>query len=177
MRKPVTLAATAAVLVLGAVVRAGCGTQSSATGAQTLPSLPTSPVADNPTPSASTTPTTPGRPTTPATPSTQPSPPALHFDSPEAAMRYLTAAYDRNDRDAMRPVTTPGSRQALWDMRSEAVNLQLTSCDRGSNGSYTCQFTHDYPPNLHMKGHGASTMIVSPAARPGWYMSELLECG
>jgi hypothetical protein len=175
MRKPVTLAATAAALVACTLALAACGHPSTTSSTQSLPSLPTSPVANQPTPS---TPGTPATPTTPVpTPSTRPSAPAPHFDSPEAAMRYLAAAYDRGDLAGLRPVTTPASRDALWEMRSEAVNLRLTSCDRNPNGSYTCQFTHDYPKSLHMQGHGASTMVASPAARPGWYMSELLDCG
>jgi hypothetical protein len=179
MRKPVTLAATAAALVVATVALAACGTQPSTPGAQTLPSLPTSPIADHatPTPTASSHPSAPATPTAATNPTARPSAPPVHFDSPEAAMRYLAAAYDRGDRDALRAVTTPASREALWEMRSEAVNLRLTSCDRSSDGSYVCQFTHDYPASLHLTGHGASTMLVSPATRPGWYLSELMDCG
>jgi hypothetical protein len=92
-------------------------------------------------------------------------------------MRYLAAAYDRGDLDALRPVTTPGSREDLWAMRSEAVDLRLDHCISDHHGGYLCEFTHDFPTSLHMKGHGASTMAVRPAARPGWYMSGLLDCG
>jgi len=101
----------------------------------------------------------------------------VHFTTPQAAMRYLAAAYNSNDIPALRHVTTPVARSALLDMRQEATNLQLTSCSRRSVGDYLCQFRHDYPQHLHRRGHGQATFLVGPAAKPGWYMTVLNECG
>jgi hypothetical protein len=101
-----------------------------------------------------------------------------HFRTPQAAMRYLAAAFNRHDAAAMHHVTTPAAYKQLTAMRSEAVNLRLTSCaaDKG-RGDFFCTFRHDYPRNLHMKGHGSSRFLVAPARNPGWYMYTLLMCG
>jgi hypothetical protein len=173
MRKPVTLAATAAALVVGTVVLAGCGSQPSATGAQTLPSLPTSPVAANPTPSVPVTPATPS-PSATATPTT----PQPLFATPEAAMAAMAKAFNDGDTAALRKVTTPESRKQLYDMWPNPVNLRLSRCqkDPGNHG-YVCFFPHTPPKGMDPSAVPEATMLVEPAARPGWYMSELLECG
>jgi len=101
------------------------------------------------------------------------------FATPQAAMRYLARAYNTHDMVALRHVTTPSARQALLDMRVEAVNLRLDGCERQPAGDYLCTFTHDYPRAMHRKPteHGASTFLVAPALRPGWYMTVLEGCG
>ena len=140
------------------------------------------------TPPATETPAPSAGPTATQTPTAAPtsSAPAVHFDTPEAAMRYLAAAYNRNDLAALKKVTNPIARDALQNMRAEAVNLRLESCTRQPAGDYECNFTHDYPPGYSPEaGHAAeeqhdgghATFIVAPADNPGWYMTVLLECG
>jgi hypothetical protein len=100
-----------------------------------------------------------------------------HFSTPQAAMRYLAAAYDRYDVTALHHVTTPSSFKQLMAMRSEAVDLHLKSCAPTGHGDYTCHFQHRYPKRMHNSGYGASDMIVAPTVRPGWYMYTLEGCG
>ena len=91
-------------------------------------------------------------------------------------MRYLAAAYNRNDTPALKKVTNASARAALIAMRQEATNLQLTSCSRRAAGDYTCQFRHDYPEGLHRSGRGHATFLAAPADKPGWYMTVLIDC-
>ena len=91
-------------------------------------------------------------------------------------MRYLAAAYNRNDLQAMKKVTNPTARKALTAMRQEAANLQLLSCSRRPVGDYLCQFGHDFPASRHHSGHGHATFLAAPADKPGWYMTVLLDC-
>jgi hypothetical protein len=94
-------------------------------------------------------------------------------------MRYLAAAYNSHDAARLRTVTTPRARQALLEMRGEAVNLQLKDCGPQPAGDYICSFTHDYPRALGKKptDHGAATFTVGPAIKQGWYMTVLESCG
>jgi hypothetical protein len=91
-------------------------------------------------------------------------------------MRYLAAAYNRNDMPALKKVTNPSARAALMDMRQEATNLQLISCNQRPRGDYLCRFRHDFPRHRHLPGHGAATFLAAPATKPGWYMTVLIEC-
>jgi hypothetical protein len=100
-----------------------------------------------------------------------------HFATPQAAMTYLAAAYNRDDVAAIHYVTTPASFKALMAMRSEAVDLQLRSCTRTGRGDYLCLFRHRYPKHMHDKGYGVSQFIAAPAINPGWYMYQFLDCG
>jgi hypothetical protein len=100
-----------------------------------------------------------------------------HFATPQAAMRYLAAAYNRDDVAAIHYVTTPASFKDLMAMRSEAVDLQLRSCASTGRGDYLCVFRHRYPKRLHDKGYGESQFIAAPAIRQGWYMYQFLNCG
>jgi hypothetical protein len=89
--------------------------------------------------------------TTTATSTTQPPPPTAapaatvpHFDTPVAAMRYLTAAWNSNNEVDLRHVTTPAVRDQLDAMHSVAANLTLDHCDpRPGLGDYVCYFHHD----------------------------------
>jgi len=137
-------------------------------------------------PPTTRTPTRTTDPTVRRTPASAPTstPPAVHFDTPEAAMRYLAGAYNRHDLAALKKVTNPDARAALESMRAEAVNLRLESCERQQAGDYLCEFRHDYPPGYTPKGSyedqhdgGHATFIAAPADNPGWYMTVLLECG
>lgn len=103
----------------------------------------------------------------------------LHFNTPQAAMRYLAHAYNHHDRAQLHAVTTPTAFRQLMAMRSEAVNLRLLSCvpSGSGRGDYVCTFRHDYPASLHRSGHGSSRFLVAPALNPGWYMYKLLDCG
>jgi predicted lipid-binding transport protein (Tim44 family) len=167
-----------------ALAAAGCGDgrSSPATAA------PTSVVAPAPLTSA-TTPPAPAPPSASSAPSTAPSSapssaestapapkPGVHFATPEAAMRYLTAAYNRNDLPALKKVTNPPARAALLEMRQEATNLQLTGCSLQPRGDYVCSFRHDFPEHRHRAGHGQATFLAAPADKPGWYMTVLLDC-
>jgi hypothetical protein len=178
-RLPLVTAAGLAVLL----ATAGCGTAASPTGAA---SDTVGPIVG--TPSTSSTPSTPAAPAPPTTamppPSTAPTPrpttpstPSLHFATPQGAMRYLTAAYNRGDLLALKKVTNSPARDALTAMRQEATNLVLTGCSRRASGDYVCQFRHDYPARLHRSGHGRATFLAAPAEKPGWYMTVLIDCG
>jgi len=125
-------------------------------------------------PSASVTP--PGTPVLAAATSGYTGP---HFGTPQAAMSYLTSAYNGDNQVALHAVTTPQAFGQLTTMRSEAVNLQLQSCvpSGSGRGDYVCTFQHDYPVSLHQSGHGSSRILVAPAENPGWYMYTLLDCG
>lgn len=113
-----------------------------------------------------------------ATPAPTPTYRGPHFDSPEGAMRYLTAAWNRHDIKALMPVTTPDGRQELIDMYDEAVNLRLDYCQaRAGQGDYDCHFTHDYPAQMHKKGQGHAEFLAGPARNPGWYMTVFMGCG
>ena len=91
-------------------------------------------------------------------------------------MRYLTAAYNRNDLPALKKVTNPPARAALLEMQQEATNLQLTGCSLQPRGDYLCSFRHDFPEHRHRVGHGQATFLAAPADKPGWYMTVLLDC-
>jgi hypothetical protein len=45
----------------------------------------------------------------------------VHFATPEAAMRYLAGAYNRNDLAAPMHVTTPAARHHLLATRADAT--------------------------------------------------------
>jgi hypothetical protein len=106
-----------------------------------------------------------------------PAGPAVHFDSPEAAMTYLAAAWNRDDLAALCQVTNPNARFLLNDMHREAVNLRLKSCEPTPSGAYICTFLHDYPRHMHKKGTGRAWMTANPADNPGWYMGGYVGCG
>ena len=124
-------------------------------------------------------------PTTPPSVALQTPPAAapslLPFATPQAAMRYLTDAYNRNDLASLRKVTTPSTRQALDAMRAEAVNLRLVGCDKQPAGDYLCHFAHDYPASLPPAQRDGTTghaeFVVGPATKQGWYMTVLESCG
>jgi hypothetical protein len=101
---------------------------------------------------------------------------AVHFLTPEAAMRYLATAYNRHDHAAVKHVTTASARSFLEDMRPIAPRIHFQSCDRDMDNTYLCRFTHDRPKGGAMHDHGEATVLVAPATKPGWYMTELTEC-
>jgi hypothetical protein len=110
-------------------------------------------------------------------PTPVPAPRPLHFATPQGAMRYLAAAYNRNDLASLMHVTTLAARHNLLLMRANATNLQLVDCTaNAARGDYTCAFTHDFPVTSHRSGHGQAHFTVAPATRPGWYMTVLEDC-
>jgi hypothetical protein len=120
--------------------------------------------------------TTPPSSVAPAPPTTAGPP---HFDTPQAAMTYLAAAWNANDTVALRHVTNPAARDALDAMHAEAVNLRLDHCDERPEGDYLCSFRHDYPAGTATAepGGGQAVFLVGPALTPGWYMTVLQSCG
>jgi hypothetical protein len=111
------------------------------------------------------------------TPTPVPTPRPLHFATPQASMRFLAAAYNRNDLASLMHVTTLAARHNLLLMRANATNLQLVGCTaNAARGDYTCAFTHDFPVTSHRSGHGQAHFTVAPATRPGWYMTVLEDC-
>lgn len=117
----------------------------------------------------------------PAAPKPRPASPAaprLFFDTPQAAMRYLADAYNRNDLLALRHVTTPVARVSLVAMRRTATDLKLVGCTANAGrGDYSCSFTHEYPPKVHQTGLGQAHFTAAPADAHGWYMTVLDDCG
>ena len=110
-------------------------------------------------------------PTTPATPR------QLHFATPDAAMKYLASAYNRNDLAALKHVTTPEARNNLLFMRPNADNLQLVGCTlNAARGDYLCGFTHGFPAATHQAGTGHAHFTAAPADKVGWYMTVLNDC-
>lgn len=99
-----------------------------------------------------------------------------HFDTPQAAMTYLAAAYNSDDITALHHVTEPRAFSRLMRMRSDAVNLRLESCTANPHGDYTCYFRHDFPASEHKPGHGEAVFISAPALNPGWYMYQFQSC-
>jgi hypothetical protein len=144
------------------------------------PSIMPAPVAAAPT---ATPTTTTSRPPTKLTPPTTPSPRThpglgrLYFATPQASVRYLAVAYNRNDLAALKHVSTPVARSNLLFMRPNAVNLRLVGCTANAGrGDYTCAFAHDYPAAMHRTGHGQAHFTAAPADEVGWYMTVLNDC-
>jgi hypothetical protein len=101
-----------------------------------------------------------------------------HFDTPEAAMTYLAAAWNSNDLVSLRHVTNPDARQQLDQMHAEATSLRLDHCDANPAGDYTCHFQHDYPAGYSVPPDalGEAVFLVGPAETPGWYMTVFQGC-
>jgi hypothetical protein len=130
-----------------------------------VPTVPVYPATNSPRPKLAPTPKAPAAPRTP------------QFANPQASMRYLATAYNRNDLASLMHVTTPAARHNLLLMRANAPNLQLVSCTaNAARGDYTCAFMHDFPDASHRSGHGQAHFTVAPATRPGWYMTVLEDC-
>jgi hypothetical protein len=133
---------------------------------------------DQPSAPAAAAPAAPAAPThSPRQTPTGPAPGSPHFTTPQASMRYLAAAYNRNDLASLMHVTTPAARHNLLLMRANAPNLRLISCAANTGaGDYTCAFTHEFPVTAQRSGHGQAHFTVAPADRPGWYMTVLEDC-
>ncbi|MCU1373877.1 MAG: hypothetical protein JWO68_1163 [Actinomycetia bacterium] len=97
-----------------------------------------------------------------------------HFDTPEAAMTYLAAAWNADDVVSLRHVTDPSARAELDAMHEVATNLELDHCD-ANEGDYTCHFSHDHPDSV-TESTGEAVFVVGPADTPGWYMTVFESC-
>jgi hypothetical protein len=139
---------------------------------------PTTDVRPSAAPAPTATPIIPSRPPTTKPPTTpHPGPHRLYFATPQASMRYLAVAYNRNDLAALKHVTTPVARSNLLFMRPNADNLRLVGCTANvGRGDYNCAFTHDYPAAMHQTGHGQAHFTAAPADKVGWYMTVLNDC-
>jgi hypothetical protein len=113
----------------------------------------------------------------PIQPPSCPGHPSVHFQTPQAAMRYLARAWNTEDYAALCQVTNPNARYLLVNMHREAVNLRLRKCDKVDVGHYSCTFVHDYPASMHKTGHGRTWLDVAAARNPGWYMTVYEGCG
>jgi hypothetical protein len=160
-----------AVIFAAAVAVTGCAAHSAATN----PSVGPTPTVSGPTdPAGPADPISHRRPTGTSTPT---APRQLHFATPEAAMRYLAAAYNRNDLAALKHVTTPEARNNLLFMRPTADNLRLVGCTvNAGRGDYLCGFTHGFPAASHLAGTGHAHFTAAPADKVGWYMTVLNDC-
>jgi len=98
------------------------------------------------------------------------------FATPQDAMRFLVRAYNAHDDRALAHVTTPDARMNLVAMRDYAPTLRLKSCTRIDSGAYNCEFWHSLAQPAEGR-EGYALFRVAPAARPGWYMTVLAECG
>ena len=163
-----------AVIFAAAVAITGCTAHSATSdlsaapvpqvAAPTDPAVPISPIRHR-SPTATSVPTAPAAPR------------PLHFATPEAAMRYLAAAYNRNDLAALKHVTTPEARNNLLFMRPNADNLQLVGCTANAGrGDFLCGFTHGFPAVTHHAGTGHAHFTAAPADKVGWYMTVLNDC-
>jgi hypothetical protein len=163
-----------AVIFAAAVAITGCTTHSATdpsaapaplVAAPADPGVPTSPISHRRSPTATSAPTAPAAPR------------QLHFATPQAAMRYLAVAYNRNDLAALKHVTTPEARNNLLFMRPNADNLQLVGCTaNAARGDYLCGFTHGFPAATHHAGTGHAHFTAAPADKVGWYMTVLNDC-
>jgi hypothetical protein len=100
-----------------------------------------------------------------------------HFDTPEAAMRYLAKAWNVNDLEALCAVTNPNARMLLLRAHREAVNLRLAKCRPSMDGMYSCTFRHDFPRRTQPRHSGRMWVDVAPAINPGYYMTVFVGCG
>jgi hypothetical protein len=160
-----------AVIFAAAVAVTGCAAHSATTDRSAGLAPPLSAPTD---PNVSADPISHRRPTATSTPT---APRQLHFATPEAAMRYLAAAYNRNDLAALKHVTTPEARNNLLFMRPNADNLRLVGCTvNAGRGDYLCGFTHGFPAATHLAGIGHAHFTAAPADKVGWYMTVLNDC-
>ena len=91
-----------------------------------------------------------------------------HFATPDAAMRYLVAAYNAHDIKAEMHVTTPAARDQLETERQWVNTFSFAGCDvDGAQGDYICTFTMaSMVPTASATPHPAPTAASPTADRP-----------
>ena len=118
-----------------------------------------------------------------------------HFATPDAAMRYLVAAYNSGDEAAVRHVTSPSSREPFEAERQWVKSFAFRSCaaNGAPNWDYTCVLdiagrmpgvpdpatdpaTGSMDP-ASLQAMNEVTVLVAPAATPGWYLEANEGCG
>jgi hypothetical protein len=110
---------------------------------------------------------------------------APHFDTPDAAMTYLAAAWNAGDVREVDFVSDPAGRAQLDSMAAVMVHLRFKSCTSNPGGDYTCYLMHDvFPssspttyPNPMGYPPGEAVFTVAPATGPGWYLTQVIHCG
>ena len=108
-----------------------------------------------------------------------------HFDTPEAAMTYLAAAWNSGNVQEIDYVTNPAGRQEMDAMAAQMVNMQFKNCTANPAGDYTCFFSHDIAPSTSPTTYpnpmgyppGEAVFTVAPAETPGWYLTQVIHCG
>lgn len=100
----------------------------------------------------------------------------VHFATPQAAMRYLAAASNRDNVTDIHHVTTPASFKQFMSMRPEMHNLKAQSCHATGHGDYLCNLGYQYREGKHTES-AVAQVIVAPAINPGWYMYAMVTCG
>ena len=167
------LAGAAGVIILASA----CGTvpphQASPTTSRPRPALTAAAATSRPkaAPAAS-------QPATPAPAASTVTAPAYngpHFNTPQAAMAYLAAAYNRDDIAALHAISTPQAFTSLRAMRASDTDLRLTSCAPRQSGDYVCGLRYSYSARGHNPESMAATIIAAPALSPGWYMFRFVE--
>lgn len=167
------LAGAAGVIILASA----CGTaplhQASPTTSRPRPALTAAAAASQPAPAPAAS-----QPATPAATARAVTAPARigpHFDTPQAAMAYVAAAYNRDDTAALHAVTTPQAFTSLRAMRASDTDLRLTSCAPRRSGDYVCGLRYSYSARGHKPESMAATIIAAPALSSGWYMFRFVE--
>jgi hypothetical protein len=110
---------------------------------------------------------------------------APHFATPNAAMAYLSTAWNAGNVQEIDYVTDPAGRAQMDSMAAQMVNLQFKSCTANPAGDYTCFFNHDITPSDSSTTYpdpgdyppGEAVFTVAPASTPGWYLTEVIHCG
>jgi hypothetical protein len=113
---------------------------------------------------------------------------APHFATPDAAMRYLAAAYNSGDEVAIRHVTTPDSRSDFEAERQWVKTFSFRDCAAMGAPYWTYNCTLDITANMPGVNPNidATTGLVvmdevalevAPAARTGYYVDAVEGCG
>jgi hypothetical protein len=113
---------------------------------------------------------------------------APHFTTPDAAMRYLAAAYNSGNEVAIRHVTTPDSRTQFESERQWVQTFRFRDCT--ANGAPTWDYNcvlditanvPGVPPNIDattgLVVMDEVALLVAPAARTGYYLESNEGCG
>jgi hypothetical protein len=177
----IALAAIAIVAAIGFLVlhRPAATVASVAAGGSSTSAGPAATTTVLPTPVVPTS-TAPVDVPTPPAPTTTVPPGPPHFDTPQAAMTYLAAAWNTGNTVDLDHVTNPAGRADLAAMRSEAVDLRLDHCAGRPQGDYLCYFDHGYrsgPSSAVTTAANPMVVLVGPARTPGWYMTVFISCG